>query len=74
MKTEVKLEQTNSNTILDKPLTPEEAGVMMGFSKFTVMRIANRGELPCVRRGNRVRIMTSDVQAWLERQRQTATA
>ena len=46
-------------------LTPEEVAKLLQISRKTVMAIVRRGELPCVRIGNRCRFRPDEVAAWL---------
>ena len=50
----------------------DEAAVAAGFSRRTLERAVKAGDLPVVRSGRAVRVMLSDLQAWLERHRETA--
>jgi excisionase family DNA binding protein len=47
-------------------LTPEDVARMLKVKLSTVRAYAERGSLPCVRVGNRLRFLPSDVSSWIE--------
>jgi excisionase family DNA binding protein len=50
----------------NRPLTLEQMAHFLQVSKATVGRATRRGELPCVRVGNQLRFLPSDVIAVLQ--------
>ena len=51
---------------LQRLLTVEEVAAFLQLKPSTVRAYAERGTLPCVRIGNRLRFLPSDVGAWIE--------
>jgi excisionase family DNA binding protein len=49
-------------------LTLEEAAGILSLSPRTLSRLLRDGEIPTVRIGRLVRVRTSDLHAWVERQ------
>jgi excisionase family DNA binding protein len=49
-------------------LTLEEAASLLSLSPRTLSRLLRRGEIPTVRIGRLVRVRTSDIHSWVERQ------
>ena len=49
-------------------LTLEEAASILSLSPRTLSRLLHRGEIPTVRIGRLVRVRTSDIHSWVERQ------
>ena len=49
-----------------------EAGRLLGVGRSSIVNLANDGELPRVRIGRSVRFSTADVEALVERRRQSA--
>lgn len=49
-------------------LTLEEAASILSLSPRTLSRLLRRGEIPTVRIGRLVRVRTSDIHSWVERQ------
>jgi excisionase family DNA binding protein len=49
-------------------LTLDEAAGLLSVSPRTVSRLLRNGEIPTVRIGRLVRVRTSDVQEWVQRQ------
>lgn len=52
---------------LEPLLRPEDVADLLQVSKKTVLAVLRRGELPCIRIGNRIRIAPEAVDAWLRR-------
>ncbi len=49
-------------------LTLEEAASVLSLSPRTLSRLLRRGEIPTVRIGRLVRVRTSDLHSWVDRQ------
>jgi excisionase family DNA binding protein len=48
-------------------LSVEDVARILQLKQSTVRAYAERGSMPCVRVGNRLRFLPSDVGAWIER-------
>lgn len=59
--------------IVEKLLTYEQAGELLGVTKRTVWTLVDDGELPAVRFGRSVRIDPADLRAYIDRCKTKAT-
>ena len=50
-------------------LTVQEAAKLVGLSEQAIRRAIRRGELQAIKVCSRIRILLTDLQAWLERNR-----
>jgi excisionase family DNA binding protein len=60
--------------VTERLLTSRELGELLGFSPATIVDWFEAGKLPGFRIGGRLRFRGSEVEAWLEEQRQGADA
>ncbi len=56
---------------MSKVLTAREAAEMLGLNVFTLYSYVRRRQIPAIRIGDRlIRFSESDLQVWLEKQKQ----
>jgi excisionase family DNA binding protein len=54
----------------EEPISTEEVARMLGVTPRTVIRLAERGEIPGFRVGRLWKFLPSDIQGYIDRQRQ----
>lgn len=57
-----------STTVKETGLTPEEAGLLIGCSAYTVKFMARNGEIPHYKAGTRYRFTRAALLRWMEQQ------
>lgn len=53
--------------------TDEVALICRGFSPGTIKRLANSGDIPCVRVGRSLRFLTAEIEDWIDAKRSSPT-
>lgn len=47
-------------------ISVREAAALTSFSEYEIRNAVNSGQLPAIRLGRRIAILTTDLKAWLE--------
>ncbi|MHA6697692.1 helix-turn-helix domain-containing protein [Chryseobacterium sp. A321] len=61
-----KSEQTSTNEVIERPIMMQEASELLGLAVPTIYSKVSRGELPAMRRGNRLYFSPSELIAYLK--------
>jgi excisionase family DNA binding protein len=57
-----------SNTCDDRYLTPEQAAAYLGYATGTIYNKISRGDIPYKKLGHTVRLLKSELDAWVAQQ------
>ena len=60
---------TRHQALEERLLTVPEVATLLAVKPSTIRAYAERGTLPCVRIGNRLRFLPSDISEWIESRR-----